>query len=508
MKACTSAQMRMIDKSASEFGGIPSIVLMENAAIACADEILKHDGIKSAVIFCGKGNNGGDGFTIARHLFNKGINVTVYLVCGSDFSGDALINYEIISRMGINIIELNDTDLLSLYISNADITVDAIFGTGIHGEITGIAAEVIDEINNNSKFTLSVDIPSGINADTGEICGLCVNADVTVTFAAYKTGLLMFPGADFTGKIITADISIPEYIIENMNINVSVSDRQLAGKLLPGRRKNTHKGDYGKILIIGGSVGMTGACVMSANAALRSGAGLVTAAVCDKLNPIFEEKLTEPMTIPLPSSDGHLDRSSIQKLTGIINSYDVCLFGPGLGRSEDIADILTALLKVSEIPMIIDADGLYALAKRPSMLEECNCSLILTPHEMEASRLFGCSVDYISADRLGTSLSYATQNGVTLILKGARTIVTSPAGEQYININGNNGMACGGSGDVLAGMTAAFAALCRDETSAAVLAVYLHSAAGDLAAQKYGEASLTPTDMLDCIGGAITGLRD
>lgn len=506
MKACTSAQMRLIDKSASEFGGIPSIVLMENAAIACVNEITKLGSIGSAVIFCGKGNNGGDGFAVARHLFNKGIKVTVYLVCGSDFSGDALINYEIISRMGINIIELNDTDLLNLYISNSDITVDAIFGTGIHGEITGLAADVIEEINNHSKFTLSIDIPSGINADTGEICGLCVNADVTVTFAAYKTGLLMFPGADHTGKIVVADISIPEYIINNMNINVNVSDKRLVKELLPKRRKNTHKGDYGKILIIGGSAGMTGACVMSANAALKSGAGLVTAAVCDKLNPIFEEKLTEPMSIPLPSSDGHLDRSCISKLTSIINSYDVCLFGPGLGRSGDIGEILSALLRVSEIPMIIDADGLYALAKNPSMLEECSCNLILTPHEMEASRLFGCSVDYIAADRLGTSLGYASQNSVTLILKGAHTIVTSPAGEQYININGNNGMACGGSGDVLAGMTAAFAARCHDETSAAVLSVYLHAAAGDLAAKKYGEASMTPTDMLDCIGNALTDL--
>ena len=500
--------MRMIDKSAVEYGGIPSIVLMENAAIACVNEALKHDCVKSAVIFCGKGNNGGDGFAVARHLHNKGIKVSVYLVCGSDFSGDALINYEIISRMGVRIVELNDTDLLNLYISNADITIDAIFGTGIHGEITGLAAEVIEEINKNSRFTLSVDIPSGISADTGEICGICVNADVTVTFAAYKTGLLMFPGADFAGRIVTADISIPEYIIDNMNINVNISDRRLVNKLLPVRRKNTHKGDYGKILIIGGSAGMTGACTMAANAALRSGAGLVTAAVCDKLNPIFEEKLTEPMTLPLPSSDGHLDRSCISKLINVINSYDVCLFGPGLGRSDDICDILAALLKASGIPMIIDADGLYALAKKPSMLEECGCSLILTPHEQEASRLFGCSLDYISADRLGTSMSYATQNSVTLILKGAHTIVTSPAGEQYININGNNGMACGGSGDVLAGMTAAFAAQCPDETSAAVLAVYLHAAAGDLAAEKYGEASLTPTDMLDCIGNALTDLKN
>jgi len=503
MKVCTSAQMRMIDKSASDFGGIPSIVLMENAALACVREITSIEGIKSAAIFCGKGNNGGDGLAIARHLFNSGIEVTVYLVCGSDFSGDALTNYEILSRMGVKITELNDTDLLDLYIKNTDIVIDAIFGTGIHGEITGLCREVIAQINKSSKYILSVDIPSGINADTGEVCGICIHADKTVTFAAYKLGLLLFPGSDFTGEIVPYDISIPEYIIKEQNININIADKQLIKSLLPKRRKNSHKGDYGKILIIGGSKGMTGACVMAAEAALRSGAGLITAAVCDELNSIFEVKLTEPMTLPLPSKNGHLDRACIPILAEHINSYDVCLFGPGLGRSGDIGEILAELLKISEIPMIIDADGLYALSKTPSMLEECNCSLILTPHEMEMSRLSGCSVEYISENRLEASMSYATQNSVTLILKGAHTIVTSPGGEQYININGNNGMACGGSGDVLAGMLAAFCASIPDETMAAVFAVYIHGLSGDISAETTGTASLTPTDIINNIGRAM-----
>ena len=207
MKVCTASQMRNIDKSATELGGIPSIVLMENAAMACVEEILKQK-CETVSIFCGKGNNGGDGFAIARHLFNKGINVSVFLVCGSEFSGDALINFEIISKLGIKITELDDTDYLNLEIKNADVIVDAIFGTGITGEICGIAKDVIKLINENSKYTISVDIPSGINADTGEICSVCINADKTVTFAAYKKGLLLFPGADFTGEIVTKDISI------------------------------------------------------------------------------------------------------------------------------------------------------------------------------------------------------------------------------------------------------------------------------------------------------------
>jgi len=503
MKVCTAEQMRKIDKSASDFGAIPSIVLMENAAIACVDEILSLKNVKSVAIFCGKGNNGGDGFAIARHLFMSGIDTEVYLVCGSDFSKDALINYEIISRMGIKIKEINDTDLLELYIKNTDVVVDAIFGTGVKGEIFGIAAEVINIINKNSSMVVSVDIPSGINADTGEILGVCVKADKTITFAAYKRGLLLFPGADFAGDITVADISIPEYIIKEQNINVNIIDKQLIKRLLPERKNNSHKGDYGKILIIGGSVGLTGAVAMAADACVKSGAGLVTVAVCDEINDILEVKLTEPMTLPVASTNGHLDKSCISDLSEKINHYDVCLFGPGLGRSEDIKEILSHILKVSEIPVIIDADGLYALSENPKMLEECNCNLILTPHEAEMARLLRCTTDHIRENRLEASLTYATENGVTLILKGHHTIVTSVGGEQYINNNGNSGMACGGSGDVLSGMVAAFAARCHDECDAAVLGVYMHGLSGDIAQEKIGQDALTPTDITDNIGNAF-----
>lgn len=502
MKVFSSSQMRRIDSAASDLGAIPSIVLMENAAIACVGEILKKD-IHSAAIFCGKGNNGGDGFAIARHLYNKKIDVCVYLVCGSDFKVDALTNFEIISRMGIKIVELSDTDLLDTQLKSFDIIIDAIFGTGINSEITGLARDVINIINNVKIPTLSVDIPSGIDADSGKIHGVCIDADTTVTFLGYKTGLLLFPGADYVGKIIVSDISIPEYIVDNENININISDEQLAKSILPKRRKNSNKSDYGKILIIGGSLGMTGACTLSANACIKSGAGLVSVAVCEDLNNIFEAKLTEPMTIPLPSVDGHLDKSCIPYLKQILNSFDVCLFGPGLGRSLDIEEILSELLKVSEIPMIIDADGLFALSKNPSMLEECNCNLILTPHEMEMSRLLGTSVEYVSENRIEISLSYATQNGVTLVLKGPHTIITSPAGEQYININGNNGMACGGSGDVLAGIISALCATAQNETLAAVLGVYLHASSADIACKNSTTCSLTPTDIINNLNEAF-----
>ncbi len=503
MKACTSAQMRAIDKSAEELGGIPSIVLMENAAIACMEEITKDKSIKKVAIFCGKGNNGGDGFALARHLFNKGLHVCVYLVCGSDFSGDALINFEIISKMGINIIELYDADMSKFELKFYDMVIDAIFGTGIKGKIEGLASEIIEAVNENCKNILSIDIPSGINADTGEICGVCIKADKTVTFAAYKLGLLLYPGADFTGRVIVKDISIPEYIIEGQNININIIDKRMIENILPQRNENSHKGDYGKVLIVGGSTGMSGAAAMAARACVRCGAGLVTAAVPECINTALEVKLTEPMTIALSCTNGQVDLNCIEKLCSVINNYDVCLFGPGIGRNEYIPQILEKILEVSQIPVIIDADGLFALAQRDDILDKCNCNIVLTPHEMEMSRISKCSLEYVSSNRIELSQSYVAAHGVTLILKGPHTIVTSMSGEQYININGNNGMATGGSGDVLAGMTAAFIARGLDESDAACLAVYLHGLAGDISAEQLGYDSMLPTDIIKNISNAL-----
>lgn len=503
MKVCTASQMREIDRLAEELALIPSIVLMENAAIACVDEIMKIDGIKSAAIFCGKGNNGGDGFAIARHLYNRGIKTEVYLVCGSEFSKDALINYEIISNMGVKIIEVDDIDSLDLKIGVADVVVDAIFGTGIKGEIVGTIADVINSINKNAKYILSVDIPSGVDADSGKTSSACIKADKTVTFAAYKLGMLLYPGASMTGEIIVKDISIPEYIIDNQNININIINSQYISEIRPERCENSHKGNYGKILIIGGSTGLTGAVCMACEACIRSGSGLVSAAVPESLNDIFETKLTEPMTIPLNDKKGHLDELCIPQILDRLNDFDVCLFGVGIGRSESVSVILEAILKKSEIPVIIDADGLWAFAKKRDMLNECKCSVILTPHEMEMARILGCEVSEVIKNRQAISYEYATQNGVTLVLKGHHTIVTSPGGEQYININGNSGMATGGSGDVLSGIIAAFVARCETETKASAMGVYIHGLSGDLASSEKGEDSMLPTDMIFKIPDAL-----
>ena len=503
MKVCTCAQMRKIDADAMRLGGVPGVVLMENAALACVYELEKIGVLdKKIAIFCCKGNNGVDGFAIARHLHHRGALVTVYLVCGDEYKGDALINYEIIKRMGLNITAVCD-EYADMYAAMADIIVDAIFGTGIKGTVSGTAATVINAINNSGVYTLSVDIPSGISGDTGEVCGVCVNADKTVTFGAYKVGMLMYPAYEHTGEIIVSDISIPQNIIDSQGIKINVTDKAAAAQMMPKRYENSHKGDYGKVLVIGGSTGMTGAPAMSAQAALVSGAGLVTAAVPESLNPIMEVKLTEAMTVPLKDNNGTLSAACTDTITEYIKKADAVLFGPGIGRGADIRVILENILEKSEAPVIIDADGLNALAEDISILKKAKCDVILTPHTVEMSRISKKSPDEIENDRLGVSAAFAAENNVTLILKGHRTAVTASDGKQYINITGNSGMATGGSGDVLAGMLAAFAARGLAADKAAALAVYLHGAAGDIARDKLGADSVTACSIIDNIPYAI-----
>lgn len=505
MKVCTAEQMRKIDRTASDLGGIPSIVLMENAAIACVDEIKKLS-VRKIGIFCGKGNNGGDGLAIARHLYNKGYEVEVFLLFGSDFSKDALINYDILEKTGAKIIEITDDSPTEYYISAQDLVVDAIFGTGIHGEISGTAFDVIESINIYSKKTLSVDIPSGIDSDNGRVCSVAVKADMTVTFAAYKRGMFLYPGAEYVGEIIFSDISIPDYIIKNCGIDINTADKFLAKKLLPKRADNAHKGDCGKVFVAGGSVGMTGAPALSSLAALKCGAGLVTAGIPASLNQIMEVKLTEAMTLPLPEKDGMLSSEAVNEIKCRAEKSDVLLLGPGLGRSEEVNVLVSEVLKYSRVTTVVDADALYAVSQMPDMLVSCGCSLIFTPHEAEFARLVGKTTEEVSENRLELSKKFAAENGITLILKGHHTIVTSPDGRQYINTSGNSGMATGGSGDVLAGMTAAFAAAGLEETEAAVLAVYIHGLAGDIAAEKLGRLSLTALDICDNICSAISNI--
>lgn len=499
MKACYAEQMRSIDRAAMENAGIPGIVLMENAAIACVEELRKAvKNLGNAVIFCGKGNNGGDGFAIARHLYNSGVDVTVYPICGEDFKGDAKTNFEIIENVGIDV-RFDDYTLkeLELIVRRADAVIDAIYGTGIRGEITGLPAEIIKIINENARYVLSVDIPSGINADTGEVCGIAVKANKTVTFAAYKVGMLMFPGTDYSGEVTVAPISIPEYIIEQSGADINVIENTFVKNNYPKRVSDSQKGDYGKIFVIAGSQGMSGAAYLSSQAALYGGAGMVTVGVCKSIADAMEAKTTEAMTVVLDDCDGHIAYTAEPEILKQLDKCDVVLIGPGLGRSREAARIVKSVLARSNVPVIVDADALYAVAMDIDMLKLCNCALVFTPHEMEMARLINKDVEYVRNNRIAVSKAFCEEYGVTLVLKGNHTIVTSPSLEQYINITGNPGMATGGSGDVLAGFVAAMCARVEDETAAAAIAVRIHGEAGDIAASDYGMDAMTALDILE-----------
>ena len=505
-RIATAAQMRKSDHDCTEKAGIPGIILMENAAQGCVTEILKdfpRISGKRVACFCGKGSNGGDGLAIARLLSRKGASVTVFLTHGDSYRGDAAVNREIINHMDCTICHIceNTADIIHSF----DIIVDAIFGTGMYGEVDDETFSIIDAINKSGKYVLSVDIPSGIAADTGEICGICVNATKTVTFAAYKQGMFLFPGCDYTGQVVVWDICTPESVLES--INKFCTDREFIRANLPKRENNSQKGDYGKVLIIGGRTGMTGAPSMAAEAALRMGAGLVTVGICSSLNPVFEVKLTEAMTYPLPERDGHLSADGAEAVKKLIKRCDSVLFGPGAGTSADIYLILKEIMENCSVPLIVDADGLNVLAKHPELLEKCSCSLIFTPHEVEMSRLCGQELSEITENRISVSAAYAQENGVTLILKGHHTIVTAADGTQYINNTGNPGLATGGSGDVLAGMVAALAARGIKEDIAAAVAVYLHGKSGDIAAENLSEDSIVATDIIKYIPHAIKSAK-
>lgn len=505
-KACYAEEMRGVDKAAWEIGGIPSIILMENAALACVNELNRCFDMRScsAAVFCGKGNNGGDGLAIARHLYNAGVNVTVYLVCGSDYKGDAKINFDIISGMDVPMEAVADTEGLEYKVRAADIVIDAIFGTGIKGSVRGTAYEVIRIINENARYVLSVDVPSGIDSDSGDICGVCINADKTVTFAGYKIGMLMYPAADCTGEIVPDMISVPEHVINSQQLSVNVTDSSFVRSLIGKRANNTQKGSYGKLLIIAGSKGMSGAAYMSAQAALKSGAGLVTLACPESINTVLEAKTTEVMTMPLDDRDGHISGTAVPVLEDKLRGVTSVLIGPGLGRSQDVSEVVRAVLRTCRVPVIIDADAINAVAQDKSVLSECACDIIFTPHSMEMSRLTGLDVSYIEENRLQVSRESSDELGAVILLKGHHTIVTAPSLTQYINTTGNPGMASGGSGDVLAGIAAALTARGIECAEAAAAAAYIHGAAGDIAAERYGMESMSAENLLECLPEAFS----
>ncbi|MBA1334284.1 MAG: NAD(P)H-hydrate epimerase / ADP-dependent (S)-NAD(P)H-hydrate dehydratase [Firmicutes bacterium] len=510
MKVVTPSQMRQIDSAAIDGYGIPGVVLMENAGAGIAKEILKLPAHKRnrVALIAGKGNNGGDVMVIARHLHNNGVNTVVYLVGKQqEIKGDSRINLNILNNIGIGIKEINcDDDLCRLEkdLEWAQVVVDGIFGTGLKGEITGIARKVIDAINNSGRFVVAVDIPSGINGETGQICGTCVQAHITVTLGYLKTGLLQHPGASRTGKLIVSDISIPRSIACSMDIKTSVLVRDYVRRILPYRESDAHKGSCGRALIIGGSEGMTGAVALASSGCLKAGAGLIKAAVPAALNPILENKLTEVMTVPIGDrSSVRFGEDAMEALSCLMKKATVAAIGPGMGVDDAVAGVVEHVVQSALIPLVIDADALNCLALNPDVLKKAVSPLVLTPHPGEMARLMKCGIREVQEDRIGAAREFSCKWGVVTVLKGANSVIADPIGNIYINTTGNRGMASGGMGDVLTGVIASLMCQGVDPVGASCAGAYVHGFAGDLLAREKGHIGITASELAGYLPMAI-----
>ncbi|MGI6668383.1 MAG: NAD(P)H-hydrate dehydratase [Acetivibrionales bacterium] len=522
MKVVTPAQMNAIDSCAINEYGIPSLLLMENAAAAVANEASSMMGGafgKTVTIIAGRGNNGGDAFAAARLLYSKGAHVRVYLVGTKDgISGDALVNMGILERIGIHVEELSEAGgpdeesgfgKLSADIRSSCMIIDGIFGTGLSRNIDGIAGTAVEMMNISGKPILSVDIPSGINGADGNIMGVCVKADATVTFCMPKLGLVLHPGCEYTGRLKIADIGIPPGAIAKQRILTELTDRVTVLRLIPARKPESNKGDYGRVFIVTGSTGMTGSGCLASLAALRTGAGLVYAGVPESLAGIYGSALAEPVLLPLrDAGTGILSEECAEQVITHMEKMDVVAVGPGLTASESIRRIVEKIVANSKVPLVLDADALNAISGNTEILEKLKTDAVITPHPGEMARLTGLDTAGVQRDRLGVAAKFAAKYGVTVVLKGNRTVIAQPDGRIHVNPTGNAGMATAGSGDVLTGVIAGLIAQGVPAADAAVAGVYLHGLAGDKAAGETGMHGMLAGDILGCLPPVIKELAE
>lgn len=510
MYIVTAGEMREIDKAAIDFG-LPGRILMENAGRGAAQvllEILCNTGREKIGVLAGRGNNGGDGFVIARCLARKGIAVNVYLLSRASLvKGDALANLELLHRLGIPVIEIPDrktflTNQVSM--RHRDVWADAIFGTGLKSDIEGYIKDVMLFVNSLKKPVLAVDIPSGIDSDTGRICGEAIRACVTATFGYAKAGHYLYPGAGYSGKVEIIDIGIPPLIADRIAPKQHLLADEMVSSYLKPRAGDAHKGSTGHLFIVAGSPGKTGAAAMTAMAAMRAGAGLVTIGVPKSLNTAIEPMILEAMTCPLPeNTEGFLSESSFDAIMHNLAGKKCLAIGPGLGTDSSTKKLVIKILRSLSLPVILDADGLNLLAGETRLLKKLKVSVILTPHPGEMSRLTGKKISQIQEDRISCAREFAQEFNVHLVLKGAGTVIAHPDGRVFINRTGNSGMASGGMGDILTGVIAGFVAQGYPAEEAVRAGVFLHGAAGDDVAKKMGPFGFLASDVLKSIPAQI-----
>ena len=493
-------QIKQVEQTANE-SGITYLRLMENAGSACAKIIrdkFDDSGLKNAVIVCGKGKNGGDGFVIARKLFENGYKVNIILAMGEPEADNAIEMYHRAKSLGINFEhydENNDSQLARIV--NADIVVDCIFGTGFRGTADRKTARLFDIISSSEGYVISIDLPSGMYTDSSELPETVVRADMTVSVIALKYSLVYYPSAELAGEVQVVSIGIPEDIIEKYVSAYSLDINDIKTKFTR-RQENSNKGDYGKALVIAGSYEMPGAALLSSEAAVKSGAGLVKTAFPDKAYPVMMSTCPEKVLVPLPSNeDGRISSLSLTRIGEELTKCDAVLIGCGLGNDRDIFRAVQFVLENSTVPVILDADGINVLKGRIDIIKEAKAPVIITPHPGEAARMLDCSVADIQADRIEAAKKLCEATNAVVVLKGSRTVVTKNASRFYINTSGNSGLATAGSGDVLAGILLSFLAQGMSPYVASVCAVYIHGAAGDYAAEKLSKMGMSAHSVID-----------
>ena len=503
-----------MDRLAIESFGIPGMVLMESAGRGAVDILYRHfpDIRRMKVgITAGRGNNGGDGFVIARYLAGDCVKISVYLLSDRGrVQGDAAANLKLLDRIGVSVIEIPNEKAFESHLASmkeCDIWVDAMLGTGLKSDVRGLFKEVIEFLNTLQKPILAVDIPSGLDSDTGKPRGSCIKAAVTATFGLPKIGQVVFPGGQFVGALEVVDIGMPRHVIDKVGPKHYLMSRQSIKSGLKPRGPETHKGSAGHLLVLAGSPGKTGAAVMTSYAAMRVGAGLVTLGIPKSLNMAMESQLTEVMTEPLPESPGcTLGLSSYEKTMKLLAQKDGLAIGPGLGTAASTQKLVRKLVQTCSAPMVIDADGLNSLVGHTECLKNVRSTVVMTPHPGEMARLAGTTTSAVQQDRIGMARDFAATHRVYLVLKGARTIVAHPDGTVFVNPTGNPGMASGGMGDVLTGMIAGMIVQGLPVGEAVNASVYIHGCAADFLAASVGPVGFLASDLIEILPEHINGL--
>lgn len=508
MKLVTAAQMRDMDNCAIETYGVPAVVLMENAGRSAA-EILhtrySSTPLNRALIFSGRGNNGGDGYVIARHLQLRGWEVQVVVLAHAEaLEGSAATNLRILQRAGVDIAFAHDSAALDAILptlpSRDVLLIDAMFGNGLTSAIRGHYLKALHWMNAAAAVVAAVDMPSGVDATSGEILGEAVKADCSISFACAKVGQVSAPASSVGGTLYVADIGMPKVLCDSVADTLLFVDGAEAQQLLPPRRSDAHKGDCGHSLIVAGTPGMGGAAQMTAEACVRSGSGLVTLVTPAAVQHSIAGHIPEVMTHG--TSDVGWSVEILPELERLWQERNVVAIGPGLGVGEDCTRMVRELVIRCPLPLVLDADGLNVVAAAPEIFKQRPGATVVTPHPGEMARLCGCSVAQVQAERVRTAQEFAALCGVIVVLKGARTVIADPYGAVRINSSGNSGMASGGMGDVLTGVITAFIAQGLAPLDAATLGVYLHGSAADLCAAQYGSAGYTASDVAKMLGQA------